>query len=65
MTNYVIKLSNERLCDMCVCVCVCVRERERDRDRGTYTYEHETRWGMINYIKKHHQVTKIPTMRYI
>ena len=23
----------------------------------------KTRWGMINNIKKHHQVTKIPTMR--
>ena len=62
MTNYVIRLSNGRLiCDMCVRVC----ERKRERERGSYTYEHEDKWGMIDYIKKRHQVIKIPTMRYI
>ena len=42
MTNYVIKLSSGRLCDMCVYVC------ERKRERGSYTYEHYDKWGMIN-----------------
>ena len=45
--------------DMCVRVC------ERKRERGSYTYEHEDKWGMIDYIEKCHQHTKIPTMRYI
>ena len=42
-----------------------VWEEERERERGSYTYEHEDKWGMIDYIEKYHQLTKIPTMRYI
>ena len=41
-----IRLSSERLCDICVRVC------ERKRERGSYTYEHEDKWGMIDYIEK-------------
>ena len=48
-----------KIIDMRVRVC----ERKRERERGSYTYEHKIKWGMINYIKKCHQVTKIPTMR--
>ena len=37
-----------------------VRVCEWKRERGSYTYEQEDKWGIINYIKKYHQVTKIP-----
>ena len=58
MTNYVIRLRTD---DYVMCVSVC----ERKREIGSYTYEHKIKWGMIDYIKKCHQVTKIRTMRYI
>ena len=60
MTNYVIKLRSGRLCNMCV----YLYERKREREEATLM-NNETRWGVINYIKKHHQFTKIPTMRYM
>ena len=44
---------------------MCVRVCERKSERESYTYEHNIKWGMIDYIKKCHEVTKIPTMRYI
>ena len=37
MSNYVIKLSSGRSCDMCVYVCEKKRERERERKRETVT----------------------------
>ena len=51
MTNYVIKLSSGRLCDMCV--------RGREREEVTLM-NNETRWGMIKYIKNHHKIQKYP-----
>ena len=42
-----------------------VRVCERKREREEVTLEHKDKWGMIDYIEKCHQHTKIPTMRYI
>ena len=42
-----------------------VRVRERKIEKGSYTYDNKIKWGMIDYIEKCHQLTKIPTMRYI
>ena len=54
-------------------MCAC----ERERERGSYTSEHYDKWGMINKsvakelfsiligMPHHHQVTKIPKIRYI
>ena len=51
----------QKINDMRMRVC----ERKRERERGSYTYEHNDKWGMSDYIEKCHQLTKIPTMRYI
>ena len=44
---------------------IFVRVCERKRERGSYTYKHKIKWGMMDYIEKCHQVTKVPTMMYI
>ena len=39
---------------------MCESVWEEERERRSYTYEHEIKWGMIDYIKKCHQIQKYP-----
>ena len=56
MSNYVIKFSSGRLCDMCV----CVWEEERERERGRYTMNNKINGGGLTILKSIIKLRKYP-----